>query len=88
MKSIAIAVAILLSSLTAEAQERRTLTDQRQQPLGSTTVEGKDVVIRDNRGNILGRYNPQENVTRDKTGRIIGKGDHSSGLIYEQQKPK
>lgn len=36
---------------------------------------------RDANGQLKGTYDPKQNTTRDANGRLIGKGDHLTGLI-------
>lgn len=52
--------------------------------LGSLETQSNgDIIARDFYGKILGRWDKKMNVTKDFFGRIIARGNITSGLIWE-----
>ena len=56
--------------------------------IGSTEDMGDEVVVRDFYNKVLGYYRKRENITMDFYRRIIGKGDLSSALIWQEYNSK
>lgn len=58
-----------------------TIRNNKGQAMGIVTEFGKIITLRDNRGKVLGTYDPKTNITRDSNGRSLGTGNQLTMLI-------
>ena len=56
--------------------------------IGSTEDVGDEIIARDFYNKVLGYYRKKENITMDFYRRVIGKGDLTSGLIWQEYNKK
>jgi hypothetical protein len=59
------------------------LRDQYGNRLGEIVIEGQRRIIRDKYGRTLGWYDAYDNITKDRQGRWVGRGDLLSRLLEE-----
>lgn len=63
---------------------RRVLRDRSYNMIGCTIVEGANGVAGyDRHHNLVGRYFPDRDRTYDRSGSLVGDGDHLAALIHE-----
>lgn len=68
----------------ADYGTRRVIYDRSHNRVGCTIVEGVNGVAGYDRGNnLVGRYYPDSDRTYDRSGSLVGDGDHLVALIYE-----
>jgi len=60
------------------------LRDRNGHLLGKIKEVNGEYELRDASGRLLGRYNPKTNVTRDRCGRLIGRGNLLAALIINK----
>ena len=56
------------------SDEALTLRDAQGRKIGQMKETNRGLEARDCRGNLAGGFDPKHNQTRDKTGRLVGKG--------------
>ena len=57
------------------------LRDQKGKLLGRIKTVGGKLEIRDHKGVLKGRYDPKMNQTRDRKGKLVGKGNLLTTLL-------
>lgn len=58
------------------------IKDRKGHIIGRLTVDGKgNKILQDEKDHVLGRYSATNNVTTDRNGRVVGKGDCLDRLL-------
>jgi hypothetical protein len=70
-----------IDAALAEGRRSYPLRDRTGRLLGWIEAVGRLLQAKDRHGTIIGWYDPRQNVTRDRTGTLVGTGDLLSAML-------